>query len=289
MKSIFYIAISMLAIAGDSFFTRLALATTEINHLTFSLVRIFSACLIVLMVIPANVKAPRPSNSITVLLSILFIVYISAFTYAYRELSVSMGGIVFFSVVQLCSIMFGIRYLGKRLSPFQVFGVVMTSLGAMSLLTPGITAGGSITSMSAMMIASLAWASFTITIQQQNFSIFSLRKVFTCTAVIISFPLFTSLMTNEALRSNDGYVYAVLCGAMTTGLGYSIWLLISNSVTQNSAAVAHISAPLITVYLGVTFLSETLSANFVSATVLIVFGITLFYLSEYLKSLVNEP
>lgn len=288
MKIFLYVVLAMTAIAGDSFFTRLALSSTDIDYTTFSLLRIFSACLIIILVIPVNQATRVPSKSMTFILSSLFILYAFAFSYAYTELSISVGGLVIFVVSQVLSIFFTVNFSGASLSPIQCFGLLITSLGAISLLSPLITVHASITPMFVMALAGGVWSAFTLTSSYKGFSIFSLRNVFKLTLAMISLPLLIKLVSLDVVLTMDGYVYAVLCGALTTGLGYTLWLLISDSITPISTSTAQILAPLITIILGLFYLSETFTIAAVSASVLIIFGMSIFHLSEYLKSMVNE-
>lgn len=286
MRVLFYTALVMTAIAGDSFFTKLALSTTDIDHFTFSLLRIFSASLILVFVIPVYTDAPSLSKPRIFFLSTLFILYSIAFSYAYTQLSISVGGLILFAVTQLCSILFGAICLGKRLNPIQWFGFLVASLGGLSLLAPSITGENSSLTILAMSLAGLAWSALTITTEHKSFSIFSLRKVFKFTAVIISFPLAINLITTSADSNIDGYIYALLCGALTTALGYALWLIIANSITPITTAIVRILAPLITISFGMAFLSESFSTAATSASTLIIFGIGILLLSEYLKSVV---
>lgn len=288
MKIFLYIVLAVTAIAGDSFFTRLALTSTDIDHTTFSLLRIFSACLIIILVVPVNEAARTPSKSVTFYLSALFTLYIFAFSYAYTELSISIGGLVIFAVTQICSIFCAANSSGSSLSSIQWFGLLTTSIGALSLLSPLITLNNSITAIFVMVLAGVAWAGFTLTSSYKGFSIFSLRNVFKLTLAMISLPLLINLISLDILLTMDGYVYAVLCGALTTGLGYTLWLLITDTITPLSTSTALILAPLITIIFGLFYLSETFSIAAASASILILFGMSIFHFSEYLKNMVRE-
>lgn len=283
MKIFFYVLLAMTAFAGNSFFTRLALSTTEIDHVSFSLVRLLSACLIILVVIPRDSQKAAASNSQIIYLSIFLITYIFSFSYAYSELSASIGGLVLFSVVQISLITYGFIFCGHRLNLVQWFGLLIAMTGALLLLTPTITAEHLKTSLIAMAIAGLSWTVVTVVASHRDFSIFSLRKAIFYTASFLSVLIGAGLLRVNSATSLEGLVYAILCGALTTGLGYSIWLLVVNSLSTISAAIAQISVPVITTALGVIFLAETLSSSALSASILIIFGVTIYFFSEYLK------
>lgn len=285
MKIFLYSLLAMTAVAGNSFFTRLALSSTDIDHSTFSLVRIFSACLIVLMVVPQNKETSPPSRPITILLSTLFVVYVFTFSYAYTWLSISIGGLLLFTVMQICSILSSVIYSREILNPIQLLGFLITFIGGLSLFTNPVSLNTSITSLCLITLAGIAWSGFSFTIQYKCFSVFNLRDVFKLTLALTSLPLALNLIAFGTRVSLDGYVYALLCGALTTGLGYSLWLLIANQLTSLSANTAQLLAPLITIMLGLSFLTETFTTYQSSSFVLIFVGTGIFFLSRYLQSL----
>lgn len=283
MRLFVHLALVVMVMSGDSFFTRLALSSTDIDLTTFSLLRIVSACFIIAFLSPVGKKVSSPSLPFTLFLSSLFFVYTLTFSYAYTVLPISLGGLVLFGVTQVFTILFSMYYLGYRLNSTQWFGLTVVCLGGLSLLSPSITQEHANIPLLMMVIAGLAWSGLTVTTLRKGFSAFCFRKVFTYATVIISIPLIVNLTVATSNTSADGYVYAVLCGSLSAGLAYLLWKLMAKAITPTSNGLVHIFVALATITLGIIFLSEPFSANILSASVLIIFGISIFFFSEFLK------
>ena len=72
-----------------------------------------------------------------------------------------------------------------------------------------------------------------------------------------------------------GVVYAVVSGAITSGLGYVIWYAALTGLTATAAATVQLSAPVIAAIGGILFLNETLTVRFVVASLAVLGGIAL--------------
>ena len=85
--------------------------------------------------------------------------------------------------------------------------------------------------------------------------------------------------------SAKGVLFAVLSGAIASGIGYSVWYAALKFHTATRAAILQLSVPILAAIGGVIFLSETLSIRLILATALIIGGIALAILvrSEKLK------
>ena len=73
--------------------------------------------------------------------------------------------------------------------------------------------------------------------------------------------------------STRGVVLAVVSGAVTSALGYSLWSSLLPSLGATRAALSQLSAPAIALVLGAALLGETITASAVAASVLILGGI----------------
>ncbi len=72
-----------------------------------------------------------------------------------------------------------------------------------------------------------------------------------------------------------GVGYAVLSGAITSGLGYVLWYAALPALTATSAATVQLSVPALAALGGVVLLSETMSPRLLVASVTILGGIAL--------------
>ncbi|MGH8399700.1 MAG: EamA family transporter, partial [Gammaproteobacteria bacterium] len=89
-------------------------------------------------------------------------------------------------------------------------------------------------------------------------------------AIVLSLALF--------MRTNldpMGILYALLSGALTSGIGYVAWYAALRGMTATHAAVVQLSVPVIAALGGIVFLSETLTLRLVLASLAILGGIAL--------------
>ena len=72
-----------------------------------------------------------------------------------------------------------------------------------------------------------------------------------------------------------GIALGVVCGAVTSGLGYALWYAVLPRLAQATAAVVQLSVPVIAILAGALLLAEPLGAKVVIATALVLGGIGL--------------
>ncbi|MDX1377955.1 MAG: EamA family transporter, partial [Anaerolineales bacterium] len=80
---------------------------------------------------------------------------------------------------------------------------------------------------------------------------------------------------NTVSISSNGVIYAVLSGALASGMGYAIWYTALRGLTTTRAATVQLSVPVIAAWSGVIFLAEHVSLRLFIAGVLILGGIAL--------------
>ena len=72
-----------------------------------------------------------------------------------------------------------------------------------------------------------------------------------------------------------GALYAVLSGAITSGLGYALWYAALPALTATSAATVQLSVPAIAALGGVLLLAEPITIRLLLASAAILGGIAL--------------
>jgi drug/metabolite transporter (DMT)-like permease len=77
-----------------------------------------------------------------------------------------------------------------------------------------------------------------------------------------------------------GIVFAVLSGAIASGIGYSVWYAALKYHTAARAAILQLSVPALAAIGGVVFLSEIISVRLLLASGLILGGIALAILGK---------
>jgi drug/metabolite transporter (DMT)-like permease len=98
-------------------------------------------------------------------------------------------------------------------------------------------------------------------------------------AVPISATL-SVLMVRHTSVDSTGFWYAVASGALTSGIGYSIWYTVLPSLKAAKAATVQLSVPVIAALGGTIFLGEPLTLRLVLSSIAILGGIALVILEK---------
>ena len=84
-----------------------------------------------------------------------------------------------------------------------------------------------------------------------------------------------TLPAGGAHASLDGVALAVASGALTSGVGYSVWYAALRHLTATSAAVLQLTVPILAAVAAILFLGESVTARFVVASGAILGGVFL--------------
>lgn len=268
---------AMIAFAGNSILCRLALQDTTIDAASFTTIRLISGGLILWLIV--RMQHQQPSGSGNWLSACVLFVYAAGFSFAYISLPAGTGALLLFGAVQATMIIFGI-WSGERLSGLQHFGLLLALAGLVGLLLPGLSApplAGSLL----MLSAGVAWGVYSlrgkgvgdpVRVTAGNF----LRAI-PVTAVL------SILMIDNFSLDHAGAVYAILSGAVTSGVGYSIWYTALPGLKATQAASVQLSVPVIAAIGGILFLDEHLTLRLVLASVAILGGIVLVIREKRIK------
>ena len=264
------VAATMLAFAGNSVLTRLALAEMAIDAGSFALLLLASGAVILLALTAQQnrLKDLQGPNRVGGMLALSL--YMIGFFYAYTKLDTGAGALVLFGVVKIA--MFGAAvFAKKRLPRHRVLGALIAFAGLCYLLWPQGEQPMDPVAVMAMVLAGLGWllchwphcGSCTASNSGQFCScIAALRAVFTVFPPV-SEPLFTPF----------GVLFAVLSGAPTLALGYALWYRVLPQITASVAGVAQLVVPVLAMMGGMVFLDEVLTLNFILACALVLGGI----------------
>ena len=80
--------------------------------------------------------------------------------------------------------------------------------------------------------------------------------------------------------SQHGLLLAVISGAITSGIGYTIWYVALRGLSTTQAAVSQLSVPVIAAFAGVLFMSEIISLRLLIAATMILCGTLLVILGK---------
>jgi drug/metabolite transporter (DMT)-like permease len=87
-------------------------------------------------------------------------------------------------------------------------------------------------------------------------------------------------MAGRSSLDSAGFGYALASGALTSGVGYSIWYTVLPALKAAKAATVQLSVPVIAALGGVILLGEPISLRLLLASLAIIGGIALVILEK---------
>jgi len=273
----FLTLLAMIAFASNSLLCRAALKQTSIDAASFTFIRIFSGALALWLIITMR---KRTSSVAAVydrrthgnwISGLALFAYAATFSFAYNTLSAGTGALLLFGAVQATMILWGFRK-GERLHAIQVI------IGLVVLVFPGLSAPPLIGSM-LMLGAGVAWGVYSLRGKVKGQS-GSDRDAIAATAgnflrAVPFAALVSVLMLPKMHLDSLGITYAVISGAITSGLGYVIWYAALAGLKAASAATVQLSVPVLAATGGILLLGEPITLRYVIASVAVLGGIFL--------------
>lgn len=269
MKIFFYTIFALACFAFNSILCRLALKTDEIDAASFTLIRLFSGAVTLLLIFSVFGKKDTKRGS---WLSAFFLfAYAICFSFAYINLTTATGALILFGSVQATMIVAAI-ISGERPRILEWVGLFLALGGLIYLVFPGLAAPPLLNSI-LMTSAGIAWGFYTLRGRGSANPLADTTGNF-LRAVPMVILACLPFLANIHL-SQKGIVLAILSGAIASGIGYSIWYAALNFHTATWAAILQLSVPVLAATGGVIFLSEEIVLRLLLATLLILGGICL--------------
>ena len=301
MKATFYTIIALIAFAANSLFGRMALAEGYIDAWSFTIIRLLSAavCLAIIMTVYTyhlrrqTLKIGSTSHDAILkdkgswLSSASLVVYALCFSIAYVELDTGTGALILFSAVQLTMIGWGI-YKKEQLSALQWAAFIVAVIGFVYLMLPS-AAVPSLSAATLMAISGVAWGIYSIRgkscVSPLRATGFNFIRSLVAVPILLIVAIF--YLDNIGLENIDlgnittkGILLACASGAIASGMGYSIWYMAMPLLKNTQAAVVQLCVPVLAAILGVAFLSEQLTIQFVIASTVILGSVLVFILNK---------
>ena len=260
---------AMLAFAGNSLLCRVALRDTAIDAASFTTIRLASGALVLAAIMLARKSAPTAAGSWRA--AAMLFAYAAFFSFAYRQLTAATGALLLFGAVQTSMLGYGLA-TGERLRALQIAGLLVAIGGLVYMLLPGLAAPP-IPSAVCMLAAGASWAVYSVLGRGVKDPVAATAGNFVRS---VPFALVLSLAAASDLRIDPaGVAWAVLSGALTSGLGYVLWYAALPALKATSAATVQLSVPAIAAVGGVALLSEAMSPRLLVASAAILGGIAL--------------
>jgi len=305
---------AMIAFASNSLLCRAALKQTNIDAATFTFVRIFSGALALWLVMKmriwlivdrtatpladcseTRVRFPSPPSSpkgkgdlfslrekvrMRVLdwkdagnwiSAVALFAYAAGFSFAYTSLLAGTGALLLFGAVQATMILWGL-YKGERLNAIQIVGFIAAVTGLVVLVFPGLSAPPLIGSI-LMLGAGVAWGIYSLRGKgERNPASVTTGNFVRAVPFAAALGIIFAPWENYNLA---GINYAVISGAVTSGLGYIIWYSALPGLRAASAATVQLSVPVLAATGGILLLGEPITVRYMLVSVAVLGGIAL--------------
>jgi len=268
-KTIILTGLALIAFAANSVLCRLALGNGAIDAAGFTVIRLLSGAIVLLVIIGVTRNISRGSAKGSWTASFMLFLYAITFSYAYVSLDTGTGALVLFGAVQITMIARSL-ISGNRLHFTEWAGVIAAFIGLVYLVLPGVTTP-SIIGFLLMTVAGAAWGIYTLKGRASKNPLMDTAYNFLRT---VPFAILLAIVTaNSAHYSFDGVLLALLSGGITSGIGYTIWYIALNGLSSTQAAVLQLSVPVIAALGGVIFVSEAITFRLAVSAVIIFGGI----------------
>ena len=264
-----YTVITMLAFSGNSLLCRMALKETSIDAASYTSIRLLSGAAMLWILMRWQHKAPLKLG--TWHSAAALFVYAIALSFSYRSINAGAGALMLFGAVQLTMILAGF-ISGERMSALQSLGFVAALAGLVILVSPSVEAPSIVDSI-LMLASGIAWGVYSLFGRRQSDPVAATAGNFLRAALL---SILMSIFTLSWLQLDTrGICYAVLSGAVTSGIGYVLWYRVLRHMSAITASTIQLSSPLITTFGGVMLLGEAFTRNLLIASLLILGGIRL--------------
>ncbi len=297
MKVFFYTTFALVAFAFNSILCRLALRGDEIDAAGFTIVRLASGAVMLIVISylvtkrgnlsgsegvlnAANTKAKNtlPLGRVSAFenrgswpSAFFLFAYAICFSFAYLGLTAGTGALILFSSVQMTMIAAALLK-GERPRQLEWIGLAVALGGLVYLVLPGLSSPPLVSSL-LMAAAGMSWGVYTLRGRSSGDPLgdttgnFARTLPFAALAAILFLP--------NLHLSGRGVLFAVLSGVLASGVGYTVWYAALKFHTATRAAVLQLAVPVIAAAGGVILLSETAGSRLLISAALILGGIGL--------------
>lgn len=263
-------AFALAAFAANSLLCRMALADPVIDAASFVTLRLSSGALALLAIVRLRSAPPATARGDWIAAAMLFL-YAAPFSFAYLSLSAGTGALILFGAVQLTMFIVGLRR-GEHFAPWSWAGFGLAAIGLVYLVSPGLAAPEPLGAV-LMAIAGIAWGVYSL---RGRGIVDPLRATAGNFVRSVPFAVACSAVFLGSMQlSLRGAVLAIISGALTSGIGYSIWYAALRGLNATRAATVQLSVPLIAAIGGVLILSEEITMRLILASAAILGGIGL--------------
>lgn len=284
-KAILYTAFALTAFAFNSILCRLALRGEEADAAGFTVVRLASGAVILILisylirVSSPHVSKGRVGDQLALTdvrtgswpSAFFLFAYAICFSFAYLALTAGTGALILFGSVQMTMIVVSL-VRGERPGLLEWIGLIVALGGLVYLVLPGL-ASPPLESSILMAAAGAAWGFYTLRGKSSGDPLADTTGNFVRSVPMIAIAAIPYL--SKIQLSYRGAILAALSGAVASGIGYTVWYAALKFHTSTRAAVLQMAVPVIAAAGGLWLLDERATVRLAIASALILGGISL--------------
>ncbi|MDH1011773.1 DMT family transporter [Pseudomonas nicosulfuronedens] len=266
--------LAMIAFAGNSILCRLALKATSIDAVSFTGIRIFSGALVLALLLQLRHRVASEGGNWRAAAALF--VYAAAFSYAYVQLDAGTGALLLFGAVQVTMILVGLLR-GESLRGQALVGFLLALGGLLVQLLPSASAPP-LAGALLMLLSGVAWGLYSLLGRKGSDPLAITTGNF---VRAIAFAALLAVFFHADLRIDTlGIVYAVLSGAVASGIGYAIWYSALPGLSAIQGASVQLSVPVLAALSGAALLGEAISLRLALVSLAVLGGIALILLAK---------
>lgn len=278
--------LALLAFAANSVLSRLALQDGQIDPNSFTLLRLLSGALMLSLLLRFRRHRPAAGTLGRWPAALALWVYAAGFSLAYRALGTATGALLLFGAVQLSMLAWAVTVTGERLGRRRGVGLLLALGGVVGLLLPQASPpplGAAVL----MLLAGLAWAGYSLLGRHAEDAVAASAGNFwrACAPA----ALCALLGADAWALQPQAITLALICGAVTSGLGYALWYHALPQLQTSTAAGLQLSVPLLAAVGGVIWVGETPGLPLLGAGTAILAGIGLLLFAPRIEIETTPP
>ena len=264
-----YTTIALVAFAGNSLLTRRALDTHAIDAMSFMSLRLIAGA--ITLVLLTGVRRATRAGSMTSAIALAG--YALGFTAAYAHITAGIGALLLFGSVQLTMFAIGV-IRGERPQVRDWLGLAVAMSGLWYLTWPGMAASAPDAQGSLLMLAAGAcWGIYSARGRSSPDATAETAGNFARAVPIALVASLFAMTIGTAHVTPRGALLAIVSGAITSGLAYSVWYAALPGLATWTAAIVQLAVPVMTAIAATWLLGEAPGARLLIAGSLILGGV----------------
>lgn len=272
MRLILLTSVVLLAFASNSILNRMAVGGGEIDAITFAIVRAAAGAAILVVLVLARGRALPLWARARVVGAGSLTLYLIGFSVAYIQMDAGLGALILFGGVQV-TMFAGAVMGGERPPQRRWIGAGLAMVGLAWLSWPSGAAALPLGAVLAMLAAAIGWGIYSLAGRSATDPLAETGANFVWTLPALLLLVLAVPSGEGTSASTTGLVLAVVAGAITSGLGYSLWYAVLRELDGSVSALLQLLVPIIASVAGVALLGEVVTWRMVGAGAITLGGI----------------